>query len=34
LPVSPIDLVSWPELVAVGIQKLDLACYDQLLEKV
>jgi transposase len=34
LPVSPIDLVSWPELVAVGTQKLDLARYDQLLEKV
>ena len=34
LPVSPIDLVSWPELVAVGIQEPDLACYDQLLEKV
>jgi transposase len=34
LPMSPIDLVSWPELVAVGIQEPDLACYDQLLEKV
>ncbi|MCP4684417.1 MAG: IS21 family transposase [bacterium] len=31
LPVSPMDLVSWPELMAVGIQEPDLACYDQLL---
>lgn len=34
LPVSPMDLVSWPELMAVGIQEPDLACYDQLLERV
>lgn len=34
LPVSPMDLVSWPELMAVGIQEPDLACYDQLLEGV
>ena len=34
LPVSPMDLVSWPELMAVGIQEPDLTCYDQLLEGV
>ena len=33
-PVSPIDLVRWPELVAVGTQTPDLQCYDRLLERV
>ena len=33
-PVSPIDLVRWPELLAVGTQQPDLQCYDQLLERV
>jgi len=33
-PVSPIDLVRWPELVAVGTQIPDLQCYDRLLERV
>jgi hypothetical protein len=30
----PIDLTTWPELVAVGTQSPDLHCYDQLLERV
>ena len=30
-PASPIDLANWPQLVGVGAQELDLACYDQLL---
>ena len=33
-PVSPIDLVRWPELVGVGTQTPDLQCYDRLLERV
>jgi hypothetical protein len=33
-PVSPIDLVRWPELVGVGTQAPDLQCYDRLLERV
>jgi len=33
LPVSPIDLTRWPELVGVGTQAPDLRCYDQLLER-
>jgi transposase len=32
-PVSPIDLTSWPQLVAVGSQVPDLHRYDQLLER-
>jgi transposase len=31
--VAPIDLASWPQLIEVGRQELDLACYDQLLER-
>lgn len=27
----PMDLTKWPQLVGVGTQELDLACYDQLL---
>jgi transposase len=34
MPVSPIDLVRWPELVGVGTQIPDLQCYDRLLERV
>lgn len=34
MPISPIDLADWPQLVTVGPQAPDLACYDQLLEKV
>lgn len=34
MPISPIDLADWPQLVTVGSQAPDLACYDQLLEKV
>lgn len=33
-PVSPLDLVRWPELVTVGTQTPDLQCYDRLLERV
>jgi len=30
-PATPIDLANWPQLVGVGAQELNLACYDQLL---
>jgi len=32
-PASPMDLAKWPQLVGVGAQELDLACYDQLLAR-
>jgi len=32
--IPPIDLAEWPELFGVGGQKIDLACYDRLLEGV
>ena len=33
-PIPTIDLAEWPELVGVGAQEIDLACYDRLLEGV
>jgi transposase len=33
-PVRPMNLADWPQLVAVGAQKLDLHRYDRLLERV
>jgi hypothetical protein len=30
-PIPTIDLAEWPELVGVGSQDIDLACYDRLL---
>jgi len=32
LPLPAIDLAEWPQLVGVGAQPVDLACYDRLLE--
>ena len=34
MPVSPIDLTEWPQLVSVGSQMPDLTRYDRLLERV
>ena len=34
LPVSPMNLTKWPQLITVGSQAPDLRCYDQLLERV
>jgi transposase len=33
-PIPAIDLAQWPQLVGVGDQGIDLACYDRLLEEV
>ena len=33
-PIPAIDLTEWPELVGVGGQAVNLACYDRLLEEV
>jgi hypothetical protein len=33
-PIPAIDLAQWPELVGVGDQGINLACYDRLLEGV
>ncbi len=31
--VAPLDLAHQPELAAVGLQPVDLTCYDQLIER-